>query len=350
LIHIVGNFDEKIFGLTPAERLQRQAPSPGASIVADAAAILDEHALQWLADNPGKILATASGERLAVATNPAKIEQAAKVLQSDSSDFSVVTSDAIGERFTRKLRRRSGVLAISARETSAKGAERLLFASVYKGITDLVTKWVWPVPAFHATKAAARVGLHPNHISFAGLALTVIAGWLFFVGDLWAALAAAWAMTFLDTVDGKLARVTFTSSRFGNWLDHGNDVIHPPLWWLCLAHGLVLGNPASSGPIWLACAVILGSYVVARVVEVSFHLVFGFNAFLFRPFDTKFRLVVARRNILLLIMTLGGLAGEWVGAFLICAAWSLVSTVIQAVRIGQAWLESRKHPLEPCLA
>ena len=45
-------------------------------IVADAGAILDEHALQWLADNPGTILATASGERLAVAVDPAKIEQA----------------------------------------------------------------------------------------------------------------------------------------------------------------------------------------------------------------------------------------------------------------------------------
>ena len=50
-------------------------------------------------------------------------------------------------------------------------------------------------------------------------------------------------MTFLDTVDGKLARVTLTSSRFGNWLDHGNDIIHPPLWWLCLANGLALGSP-----------------------------------------------------------------------------------------------------------
>ena len=74
-------------------------------------------------------------------------------MQSDSGDFPVVTPDAIGERFTRKLRRRSAVLAISAREISAKRAERLLFASVYKGITDLVTKWVWPVPAFHATSS-----------------------------------------------------------------------------------------------------------------------------------------------------------------------------------------------------
>jgi phosphatidylglycerophosphate synthase len=36
-------------------------------------------------------------------------------------------------------------------------------------------------------------------------------------------------MTFLDTVDGKLARVTVTSSRFGDVLDHGLDIIHPPL-------------------------------------------------------------------------------------------------------------------------
>ena len=178
----------------------------------------------------------------------------------------------------------------------------------------------------------------------------MLAGWLFFVGDITGALVAAWLMTFFDTVDGKLARVTLTSSRLGNWLDHGNDIIHPPLWWLCLAHGLVLGSPAASGSIWIACAVILASYVVARAVEVSFHVVFGFNAFLFRLFDTRFRLVVARRNILLLIMTIGGAAGQWIAAFLICAAWSVVSTLIQLVRFGQAWLASRKHPLEPCLA
>ena len=350
MIHIAGTFEAKIFGLTPAERLGRQAAASGGHIVADAGAILDDHALQWLTDNPGTILATASGQRLAIAVDPAQVGQASAALRSGSETFPVVTAEAIGERFTRKLRRRSEVLAISAREAPAGQTEKLLFASVYKGITDLVTKWAWPVPAFHATRLAARAGLHPNHITFVGLGLTIVAGWLFFVGELWPGLAAAWLMTFLDTVDGKLARVTLTSSRFGNWLDHGNDIIHPPLWWLCLANGLAIGGPAAGGPIWIACAVILASYVVARIIEVSFHLVFGFNAFLFRRFDTRFRLIVARRNILLLIMTLGGLAGEWVSAWLLCAAWSLVSTAIQAVRFAQAWLASRKHPLEPCLA
>src|SRR3546814_2416912 len=48
------------------------------------------------------------------------------------------------------------------------------------------------------------------------------------VGGFWTGLAAAWIMTFLDTVDGKLARVTLASSRWGNAYDHGIDLIHPP--------------------------------------------------------------------------------------------------------------------------
>ena len=43
-------------------------------------------------------------------------------------------------------------------------------------------------------------------------------------------------MTFLDTVDGKLARVTLTSSPFGNVLDHSLDLIHPPFWYWAWGH------------------------------------------------------------------------------------------------------------------
>ena len=50
-----------------------------------------------------------------------------------------------------------------------------------------------------------------------------------------------WLMTFLDTVDGKLARVTVTSSRIGDVLDHGLDIIHPPLWYIAWGVGLPAG-------------------------------------------------------------------------------------------------------------
>ena len=45
-------------------------------------------------------------------------------------------------------------------------------------------------------------------------------------------------MTFLDTVDGKLARVTLRSSPFGNVYDHSIDLIHPPFWWWAWIVGL----------------------------------------------------------------------------------------------------------------
>jgi phosphatidylglycerophosphate synthase len=256
----------------------------------------------------------------------------------------------IGERYIRKLRRKSTLLALSLEEASPLEAERALFGKVYKGVTDLVTKYAWPAPAFIATRAAAVVGIRPNLITAIGFLAMLLASWLFFIGEIGAGLAAGWAMTFLDTVDGKLARVTVTSSRLGNWLDHGTDIVHPPLWWLCLAHGLAANDPASSGIIILACVTILVCYLIGRVVELGFHMLFGFNAFLFRPFDSAFRTIVARRNTLLLIMTAGVLFGGVTEGFVACAVWSVISAVIQLARIATAWVESRRGKLEPWIA
>jgi phosphatidylglycerophosphate synthase len=54
-------------------------------------------------------------------------------------------------------------------------------------------------------------------------------------------------MTFLDTVDGKLARVTLTSSRIGDVLDHGLDLLHPPFWYLAWGIGLATAMPVATG-------------------------------------------------------------------------------------------------------
>ena len=345
MLHLVGHSERKIFGWEPAERLRRQMAGEDAVLVVDADAVLDDAAVRWLIENPGHVLASDSGRPLAV------------VVEGEASDGAltdehrpVETPSSIGEQYIRKLRRKSTLLVLSLEETSQRNAERALFDKVYKGVTDLVTKVVWPVPAFVVTRVAARLGIRPNAITAVGFVLMLVASWLFFIGEIGGGLTAALAMTFLDTVDGKLARVTVTSSRLGNWLDHGTDVIHPPLWWICLAHGLTVNDPASTDAIVAACIVILACYVIGRIVEVSFHLLFGFNAFLYRPLDSAFRMIVARRNILLLIM-LGGLAaGRETEAFIACAAWSLVSTAIQLLRIATAWLQSRKVKLEPWIA
>ena len=342
MLHIVGECDARIFGVRPAERLRRQTGGIGELVVvADASAVLDDAAVAWLVDNPGTFIASPSGRPLAVAVRSEERERAADALHGASTGLSVVRPE--GDQFVRKLRRRVPLVALSLAEEPVRIVERRLFDNVYKGITDLVTKWAWPWPAFHVTRACARLGITPNMVTWAGLVLVLLAGWLFYEGELAAGLTAAWAMTFLDTVDGKLARVTGTSSAFGNLLDHGTDILHPPVWWYCLAHGIAALDPGTVDVVWPSLWIILGCYVAGRVIEIGFHRVFGFNAFIWRPFDSRFRLIVSRRNIILLIMTIGLILGQAAMAFALCAAWSIVSTIVQAVRIGQALATRRSR-------
>ena len=67
-----------------------------------------------------------------------------------------------------------------------------------------------------------------------------------------------------DSVDGKLARVTFTSSKIGEILDHGLDIVHPPIWYM--AWGFALGGGSYASAPWLASLWMLGMYVGDRVV------------------------------------------------------------------------------------
>jgi phosphatidylglycerophosphate synthase len=338
LLHIVGECEKRIFGLSPAERLQRQLKSrKDVDLVAHASAVMDDAALDWLIEHRGTIVGSQSGRALAVAVEPGQ------PIAATALDGEITVPS--GEQFVRKLRRRVELGAHSLADEPTGAVEKLLYAHAYKGVTDLVTKYAWPWPAFHITRAAARLGITPNMVTSVGLVLVFVAAWFFYRGELAAGLAAAWLMTFLDTVDGKLARVTSTSSWFGNILDHGTDIIHPPVWWYCLAHGLTVLDPAASAIVWPAFWIILGTYVLGRVVEEWFKRHFGFNQYIWRPFDSRFRLIVSRRNIILLIMTIGLVGGVAVEAFILCAGWSVVSTLLQSVRLGQAYAESRRGPI-----
>src|SRR3546814_6269128 len=97
-------------------------------------------------------------------------------------------------------------------------------------------------------------------------------------------------MTFLDTVDGKLARVTLTATRFGHRFDHGKDVVHPPFWYAAWGFGLA---PAAMAlpPAWLEAGLwaMLAGYVLGRLCEGYFIRRFGFSIFVWRRFDSLSR-------------------------------------------------------------
>lgn len=348
MLTIVGDCDQRLFGMTPAERLSRQTSQlPELHFVAHATAVLSDDTIAWLSNHPGTVVASDSGRRLAVAVEAENLDAAKRAIEGEDI-LPVTPVGTIDTVYVRKLRRTLRPLARALGEEPRPTVERHLFASVYKGVTDIVTKYAWPEPALWLTRGAAALRLSPNFVTLCGLLLTLIAAWQFYSGSLAVAMAAAWLMTLLDTVDGKLARVTVTSTWLGNQLDHGNDLIHPPLWWYCLAQGIFLTQPGHPWT-WPSCWIILGTYVLSRVLERSFKTRFGFNQFMWRRFDSRFRMIISRRNIILLIMTLGLIVGRPAEFFAVCALWSVISVLVQSARYLQAGQHSRREQIRAWL-
>jgi phosphatidylglycerophosphate synthase len=169
---------------------------------------------------------------------------------------------------------------------------------------------------------------------------------LFARGYFVAGLVAAWLMTFLDTVDGKLARVTLTSSRIGNIFDHGIDLLHPPFWYVAWYFGLAAGATQSQA-LWLAGAVwtVVIGYVVGRLQEGFFLWRYGFELHAWRRLDAAFRLFTARRNPNLVILTAAMIAARPDLGLQAVAAWTVLSLAFHFWRIGLA--EQRRRAGEP---
>jgi phosphatidylglycerophosphate synthase len=185
----------------------------------------------------------------------------------------------------------------------------------------------------------------PNAVTAASLVFVLAALGLFAAGEFALGLAAAWIMTFLDTVDGKLARVTLTSSKWGNVFDHGIDLVHPPLWWLAWWYGLI-GATALGAERWLIDAsmwVVVAGYLVGRGIEGFFLWRFKLEIHAWRRVDSLFRLVTARRNPNLVLLTAFTIAGRPDLGFVAVAVWTLASLAFHAVRVAQALRRSRSE-------
>jgi phosphatidylglycerophosphate synthase len=234
--------------------------------------------------------------------------------------------------YTSTLRKTDVPYLLPLTPTSVREVEDRLFTASYKGITDLVTKWVWPRPARAVTRWLASAGVHPNLITLLSWGLVVLVALFFLRGWFGLGLLAAWVMTFLDTVDGKLARVTLTSSKIGHVLDHGLDLIHPPFWYLAWAYGL----PPDTPWLWLATVVTVGGYVIGRLLEGLFLLLFTMEIHCWQPLDSFFRTITARRNPNLILLSFATLMSRPDVGLMLVALWTAICIAFHTVRLFQA--------------
>jgi phosphatidylglycerophosphate synthase len=341
---VIGEAERRIWGMSSAERLRRSfrrvGLSPydpaagGAVLAADARWVFDEALIRALAGRPRTTLVDEQGTPVAVhGPSAAMAAVAAQGLQA-APDYPRASALEVGSAYNSELRKREPPILERLTLANADAVEKRLFQGSYKGVTDLVTKYVWPTPARIVTRWCALAGITPNQVTFASFLLVLAAFGLFWVGEFGWGLAAAWAMTFLDTVDGKLARVTLTSSRLGNVFDHGIDLFHPPFWWWAWLVGVQAG-PHPLEATTLILAVVVGGYVVQRLLEGVFLALFKVEMHAWRPFDSFFRLITARRNPNLILLTAASLAGRPDIGLVLVAAWTGLSLAVHGLQVVQ---------------
>ena len=235
------------------------------------------------------------------------------------------------------LRKRERPFVLPLDPSDPEPVERAAYDAAYKGVTDALTLYLWRRPAFYVTRWAARAGLSPNFVTLIGAILCLLALWLFWNGNYWLGVLSGFIFMVLDTVDGKLARCTGASSKWGNVFDHGIDLVHPPFWWWAWEHGLAAyGRPLVPFTATMALGMIVGGYVAQRVIEgISIKRFGGMEIHVWRPLDSKFRLITARRNPNMVILVASLLFGRPDLGIELVAWWTLISLIFHAVRLAQ---------------
>lgn len=320
-----------IWGMSTLERLRRICRAQGLSMAdhsdgpclrVDLDYVFDPQWLRWAAAHPGEAV-TRGGVPVIAHALP------------DEDTISVAQETTEIENVALRKRERPFIERLTPETVPL--IERASYTGAYKGVTDILTKYLWPEWAFHLTRLAARLRMSPNMVTGISAIFCLIATLAFFRGFYWIGLATGLFMMVLDTVDGKLARCTITSSKWGNIFDHGMDLVHPPFWWWGWGVGLQYVDRPLSEDVFLWCMVaILGGYVVQRLIEGAFIALFQIHIHVWRRFDSWFRLITARRNpnmpILMAFLIIG--RPDW--GLIAVAVWTVVSLIVHMVQLVQA--------------
>jgi phosphatidylglycerophosphate synthase len=345
----VGDNPTLLWGMTNRERIRRLAGKQKFSFEdAQASHLLlvstdwafDPTVLRFMAGEPGSALV--SDGQIVMAHVPASGRDVAARLMEEGGPATGSTIRLIdyGSDFTLynpELRKRERPFVTRLTRENVRGIERASYFGAYKGVTDILTKFLWPEWALVLTRIAARIGVTPNMVTAIGAVLCVLATYLFWYGHFWWGMAAGLGFMVLDTVDGKLARCTITSSAIGNVLDHGLDLVHPPFWWWAWAVGLsAWGLAYSDAEFGWVMAAILGGYVVQRLIEGIFMRRFDMHIHVWEKIDSDFRLITARRNPNMVILFFATMAGRPDIGLTAVAVWTLLSCIFHAVRLVQA--------------
>ncbi len=361
---IVGESSAHLWGMSPSERLYKQfsklgftsvisveeaAASNGQVVFVRGDVVIDTPLIPVLASGKEMVLTLEEndgGRAVAVCTKGSAANKVAALFAGELGlnelAMPVSAPSQMGAAYWRELRKNEIPYVAEVSNHDNHALEWRMFKGTYKGATDFVTKHAWPRPAFYVTRAIAPTAITPNMVTLLSFILVVAAYYLFANGYYGWGVCAGWLMTFLDTVDGKLARTTLTSTQWGGRFDHGIDLLHPPFWYYAWGLGLIAsGYNWTDEFLWTIMAIIMLGYVVQRLLELAGKFLLGYHIHIWRPVDTLFRQYTARRNPNLFLLMIFAIMGRPDLGLIAVVGWIVICLVLHMVQIIQVLMAKR---------
>lgn len=312
-------------------------PFEGRAVIIDAGVVVDTRILEYLRNSSGNARFDLQ-DRFIGATSYAGYADPGieRVRESDVSTY------------IQSTRKHVTAFAISVNSgADLRRAEKTTFAAIYKGATDFVTKYVFYLPARWVVKTISPTVITPNQVTVASMLLSFGAIIPFFTGHYWAATIMGFAMAFLDTVDGKLARTTLRTSKSGDLLDHISDFVYLLVWYIGFGWSLSRGHLLDpSNLVAQIHAVLIVAFLTDKIATGLYRRLYGYQLHDYTRLDYTVRIFIARRNPFLLCMLVALMLGDPLIGLVLITAWYVLTLAFHLVRFVYLPISGAKHQYE----
>jgi phosphatidylglycerophosphate synthase len=206
--------------------------------------------------------------------------------------------------------------------------ERIILDAAQKGTLDFPAYVHAPIET-GLVALLCKTRITPNQVTITGFVIGCGATTAFALGWVGLGLLAALAFGIVDGIDGKLSRVKVETTERGKW-EHHLDYLIENSWWTAIAFHLWQG--AQLGSAFYYLALLVGSHLVDEFVKRKAKMATGRLLDDVAPFDRVFRLIAARRNVYVWVLTAGFLLGAFAQSYVIICGWAAVSAAVHLAR------------------
>jgi phosphatidylglycerophosphate synthase len=295
-------------------------------IVVAADLLVDERLLAWLSVQTADVmLSPREGDRPATAA--LLRAESLEAPGAEAARIKVVAADSLPAYWESMHGEVPIHLRRIASERDAEDGWRILLDYIQRRTLELPARYFDPFFENLIVRCLAPTAITANQVTLITTVLGFAVAGLYLTGWLRLGVLLAIFVEVLDGVDGKLARITRTTSKAGEY-EHILDFFYENSWWLALGRFLSRhGSPSAWTAAILMVAFDLTDNIVYSIADVKWHRSVD-NA---TPFLSRFRLIAGRRNIYTWIFLPGFFLGAPAFSFYLAVAWAGVTAAIHAV-------------------